>query len=151
MGLSEGGEVADGPGDDIAVAVEVVFAFSCGAEHFGDVARNGGFFGKNGNGARGVGHRIPLVYRDGRGVLGEKAGRLDRPVAGCWLRVGDWLRDWGSLGVRRSSIEAAELKFSAGIAAAVAIWGLTALGAMAQERPNGLLKAKSWAFQLLNQ
>ena len=41
-------------------------------------------------------------------------------------------------------------KLAAGIAAAAAIWALTAPGAMAQERSNGLLKAKSWAFQLKN-
>ena len=41
-------------------------------------------------------------------------------------------------------------KLAVGFAAAAAIWALTAPGAMAQERPNGLLKAKSWAFQLKN-
>ncbi len=41
-------------------------------------------------------------------------------------------------------------KLAVGFAATAAIWALTAPSAMAQERPNGLLKAKSWAFQLKN-
>lgn len=42
--------MADGPSDDVAGAVEIPVAFLVGTEDFGDVSRDGGFFGDDGYG-----------------------------------------------------------------------------------------------------
>ena len=49
MRLGEGGEVADGPGDHVAVAVEVAIAFIARTEDACDVPCHGGLFGQHGD------------------------------------------------------------------------------------------------------
>ena len=54
-------EVADRPGDHVAVAVEVPFAALRGAEHAGDVAGDGGLLGDDGGGHGRLGGSRPRV------------------------------------------------------------------------------------------
>ena len=49
MGLSEGDEVSDGPGDDITVTGEVALAAFVRAEDTGNVPCDGGLFGQDRN------------------------------------------------------------------------------------------------------
>ena len=60
VGLGERDEVADGPGDDVAGAVEIAIAFLVGTEDFGKVSRDGGFFGDDGDGRQSGWVRITL-------------------------------------------------------------------------------------------
>ena len=48
-GFGEGGEVADGPGDHVAIAVEEAIALAGSAEDLGNIAGDRGFFGKDGD------------------------------------------------------------------------------------------------------
>ena len=45
--LRQRGQVADGPGDDVPVAVQVAVAFGARAQHARDVARHRGLFGQH--------------------------------------------------------------------------------------------------------
>ena len=77
--LGERGQVADRPGDHVAVAVQVAIAFGAGAEHARDVARHRRLFGKHRdtsgirtrhdhfqfNGDRGTRHPIPVAVPSG--------------------------------------------------------------------------------------
>ncbi len=49
MRLGKRDEVANGPGDDVAAAVEIAVTLLCGTEYLGDIAGNGGFFGNDSN------------------------------------------------------------------------------------------------------
>ncbi len=62
VGLREGGQMADGPSDYVAVAVEVAFALLAGAENAGDIAGDGGLFGEHsyGSGFRGRHGQSPV-------------------------------------------------------------------------------------------
>ena len=49
MRLGKRDEVANGPGDDVASAVEIAVTLLCGTEYLGDITGNGGFFGNDSN------------------------------------------------------------------------------------------------------
>ena len=44
MRLRERGKVSDGPGDHVAIAMQVAVTACGGAQHFGDIARDGRLF-----------------------------------------------------------------------------------------------------------
>ena len=50
MRLSQGNQVSDRPGDNIAVSLEIAFASLVGSEDTGNVLRDGRLFGKDRNG-----------------------------------------------------------------------------------------------------
>ena len=51
MRLSKRHQMADGPSDDVAVAVKIAFTFAGCAEHARDITRNRWLFGQYGDGA----------------------------------------------------------------------------------------------------
>ena len=50
MRLREGRQVADGPRDHVAIAMQVAIAFGVRAQYFRDVARDRGLLGQDGDG-----------------------------------------------------------------------------------------------------
>ena len=51
VGLRQSDEMSDGPGYDVAVAVEVAFTSRGCAQDSGEISGDGGFFSKDGYGA----------------------------------------------------------------------------------------------------